>query len=341
MKTQTGVPRLLLALALGALVFATGVILARQWLPDWQAQHLLPQSSFKQRFEELAGQAGVRLDPGAPTITFAKRDKKLDADESVLDGLPPEQAAEVGAGLIVDVRHGGTLGGGKGHRDLVVHFSSAGHPLLLQFGNKEEIVKSALRKEPPPPPDLTARFSSLLLRPGEKLGPPARGGVQGLEGETYPVQGSRPPQRIEAGALPGGTLLVIRQPVEPEEKSFHFTAGKIAEIIIVVVPFLAGIVTVTVLFFLLLGRRRIDLVSGIRLGVLLLVVAGVSVLAADPTWMGLLAVVGALFVALWVFVVWSSGESYLRSAQPGLTVSLDALLHGRLGPRGGRALVWG
>ncbi|HSG40720.1 MAG TPA: PP2C family protein-serine/threonine phosphatase, partial [Thermoanaerobaculia bacterium] len=42
-----------------------------------------------------------------------------------------------------------------------------------------------------------------------------------------------------------------------------------------------------------------------------------------------------------IFFVWSSGESLLRSTGPDFATSLDALRAGRLGPRGGRALLVG
>jgi hypothetical protein len=48
-----------------------------------------------------------------------------------------------------------------------------------------------------------------------------------------------------------------------------------------------------------------------------------------------------LVKVVWVFLVWSAGESFLRSYQPNFTTSLDALRAGRLGPRGGRALLFG
>ncbi|HEV7784212.1 MAG TPA: PP2C family protein-serine/threonine phosphatase, partial [Thermoanaerobaculia bacterium] len=119
------------------------------------------------------------------------------------------------------------------------------------------------------------------------------------------------------------------------------TSRIVVEVLLQVLPLFAGCLTAIVLFFLLLGRRRIDLVAGTWLATFLLVVAAVALLTDNPTWTGLLNVLGALFLAFWAFLVWSTGESYLRSVQPGLTVSLDALLHGRLGPRGGRALIWG
>jgi stage II sporulation SpoE-like protein len=343
MTSRTGRLRLLLALVLSALVFAVGVELARAWLPDWQAERLPASTSFAQRFQELSRVAGIRLTPGAPRVTFAKHDKDLDLDSSVLDRLSPAAAAEVGAGLLLDVRHQGELLDRKGGpREVVVFYTASGHPLLFQFGTREEIVKGALRREPPPPPELQGRFARLLLRPGESLGPSSQGGIQGVAaGVTYPVAGSRPPQRIVASVLPGGTVLALRQLVEPEEKGKSSTLRLVADILLEAVPVAAGICIAIGLFFVLLGRRRIDLAAGARLAAVLLLIAAVPTVAADPTWMGLLKVLGAAFLALWAFVVWSAGESYLRSAQPALTASLDALRKGRLGPRGGGALAWG
>src|SRR6185312_15128425 len=73
--------------------------------------------------------------------------------------------------------------------------------------------------------------------------------------------------------------------VERAEGSSGSTAGTAAEIIFTAVPVLCGVFTAVILFFLLLVRRRIDLVSGAWLGALLLVVATVPTLAADWTWM--------------------------------------------------------
>src|SRR3954464_3591077 len=334
MKTRPGILRLLLALALGALIFATGVFLARRWLPEWQADRLAPQTFFAQRFQEMARTAGIQLDPGAPHAAFAKRDESLDLDDSVQNGLPPGKAADLGAGLLVDVRRRGRwVDGHDRPREVVVRFSATGHPMLFQFGSKQEIVTSSMRREVAPAPESMVRLASLLLRPGESLGSLGRGGGQGSIGTTFPIQGSQPAQQILSTALPGGALLLIRQLVEPAKKKS--TLYTVLEILFRVVPLLAGCLTAIVLFFVLLGRRRIDLVAGMWLGVLLLASSAVALLTDNPAWMTLLSVLGALFLAFWSFLTWSTGESYLRSAQPGLTVSLDALFHGRLGPRGG------
>jgi hypothetical protein len=340
MRTRTGILRPLLALALGVMIFATGVTLARRWLPDWQSDRLVSQASFVQHFEELAQAAGIRLDPGTPHVAFAKRDDNLDLDNSVQNGLPPGEAADIGVGLLVDVRRRGSwLDHHDRPREVVVRFSATGHPLLLQFGTRQEIITSAMRKEAVPAPQSLVRLARLLLRPGESLGSAGQGGSKESVGAIYPIQGSRPAQKIVSTALPGGSLLLLRQLAEPAKKKT--TSRVVEEVLFQAVPLLACCLTVIILFFVLLGRRRIDLIAGTWLGATLLVVAAVALLADNPTWMGLLNVLGALFLAFWAFLIWSTGESYLRSVLPGQTVSLDALLHGRLGPRGGRALVWG
>src|SRR5947209_6722460 len=343
MTSRTGSSRLLLGLALGALVFATGVLLARRWLPDWQSERLSSQAFYVQRFQELAREAGIRLAPGAPHVAFARHDKDLDLDDSILDGLEPNEASDVGAGLVVDVRHRGRwLDRHDRPRELIVHFSTSGHPLLLQLGTTQEMVTSAMRREASPAVESQVRLARLLLRPGESLGPPGPGGFKGATaGSTYPVPGSRPAQQIVSTSLPGGTLLLLRQLVNPAGKSENETGDVIAQVVVEAWPLVAGCGTALVLFFILLGRRRISLVAGAWLGTILFVAAAVATLTNDPTWTGLLKILGALFVAFWAFLIWSVGESYLRSAQPGLTVSLDTLRTGRLGPRGGRALVWG
>jgi stage II sporulation SpoE-like protein len=341
-KVRKDISRALLALALGGLVFAIGVALARTWLPDWQAERLRSQTFFVQRLQELARGADLQLEPGIARVTFAKLGEDLDLDDEAIDRLDPDVAEEVGAGVLVEAKRRVKLVGSRmRRRELVARFAASGHPLFLRLGATEEIVTGALRKEPAPPVELQGRFAHLLLRPGESLGPPAQGGLKGVTGATYPVSGSRPPQKIVASTLPGGTVLALRQLVEPEEKNSTGTAAKVAEAILAAVPFLAGVCTAFVLFFVLLGRRRIDLTTGAWLAALLFLMAAVPSLVADPTWMGLLKLVGAAFFALWALVVWSVGESYLRSTQPAVTATLDALRKGRLGPRGGAALVWG
>ncbi|HEX4963002.1 MAG TPA: PP2C family protein-serine/threonine phosphatase [Thermoanaerobaculia bacterium] len=342
MTSRTGNLRLLLALALGALVLALGITLARQWLPEWQAERLPSQSSFVERFQALAQGVGVRLEPGVPRVAFARHDKNFDLDDSVLDGLTPAEAADVGAGVIVEVRQGAKMPGREGRRrELSARFSTSGHPLAIRFGGSQETISSAIHKDPVPAPEVQALFVRQLLRPGESLGQSRPGGLEGIQGMTYPVQGSRPPQKIVASAMPGSLLMIRQLEPKPKGKDMRSTAETVARVLLVALPLIAGSCIAFILFFVLLGRRRISIVNGAWLGGIVFVVAAVPTLAAEPTWAGALILLGVLFIALWASILWSTGESYLRSAQPEVTVSLDALRAGRLGPRGGRALVWG
>ncbi len=99
------------------------------------------------------------------------------------------------------------------------------------------------------------------------------------------------------------------------------------------------------IFLTLLLRARIDLVNGALVGLL-------ALLGAGPRWLlqllpvhSWLEVFGWGFTApgraLAILLTWSAGESLLRAMQPDFTTSLDTLRHGRLGPRGGRALLAG
>ena len=342
MPPQPGSSRPLLALALGALVFAGGSVLARLWLPEWQSSLPAP-SFFVQRFEEAARAAGVRLEPGSPRVSFSKPQEKLRGDEAAFDRLTAREAAALGDGLVVRVEHQARKAGQAqdDRHDLAVEFLSSGAPLNMVWGGTGEIVTDAMRRKPPASAAEQARFSRFLLRPGESLGPVGPGGVGSSPGSRFPVVGSRPPQRIDVTPLPGGSLILSRQLAAPAAGEKDGVASQIAEAVLVAIPLIVGCILALGLFFVLIGRRRIDLRGGAGLALLLLVTAAVPTLSANPTGMGALQLLGALFLALWAFVVWSTGESYLRSAQPGLTLSLDALRTGRLGPRGGRALVYG
>ncbi len=363
MTTRSTSFRALAALALGALALAAGVALARAWLPEWQPVELPSRESFINRYRELARRAGVRLPSEEPRVNLAKRDEdveKLDAE--VVDRLGPSRAAAVGAGLLVDVKQEGVPPKiGAPARELRIRFLPSGDPVILRWSHLAEIFEDELKKEPGPSAAVQARFARLLLRPGERFGPTSQSGAGAITkqatvdkenkgasfknadeivGLTYPVIGSDPPQHVVVTPLPGGALRAIRKPSDAGTDDGD-KGSLIAAVLLRVLPVMCGVVAVLVLFFLLMGRRRIDFVNGGLLAAGVLVVAAVPSLFADPSWIGALSVVGAAFLALWVFLVWCTSESYLRSLQPGLALGLDTLRTGRLGPRGGKALLYG
>ncbi len=352
--------RPLAALALGALALAAGVALARAWLPEWLPGELPSRESFVNRYRELAQRVGIRLPSAEPRVGFAGREENQDLeqlDDEVVDRLGPVRAAAVGAGLLIEVKQEGVPPKTEGSaRELLIRFLPSGDPVILRWAHQAEIVKGSLEKEPMLSASEQARFARLFLRLGERFGPAGRrqAGARGekvhvgytrseadkLLGVTYPVIGSDPPQYVVVTALPGGALRVARKPTDvganKGDKGFQ-----IASALLQALPVMCGGVAVVVLFFLLLGRRRIGFVNGGLLAAVVFVAAMVPTLFADPGWLGALQLIGAAFLALWAFLVWSTSESYLRSLQPGLVQNLDALRTGRLGPRGGRALLYG
>ena len=105
------------------------------------------------------------------------------------------------------------------------------------------------------------------------------------------------------------------------------------------------ILAVVGIFLTLLLRARIDLVNGALLALLALLSASprwlLRFLIASPWMVAVGWVLGAPGKALAILLTWSAGESLLRAVRPDFTTSLDTLRRGRLGPRGGRALLAG
>jgi serine phosphatase RsbU (regulator of sigma subunit) len=354
----------LLTLALGALLFAGGVVLARAWLPEWHADHLPEPRFFIERYRELARQAGARLAAGDPWVSFSHLDQKGAPAESNLDGLSPEAVSALGGGLIVQVRQQASLAGSEGvPQQFVLDFLPSGEPWELQWGSTGETVQTSLQQGKPPLSAARQKdLAQLLLRPGERLGsapekpaggraaknPPdenktvavSTGQSPGTLGAIEPILGSRPPQQMMVVAPPGGTVVLVRQLVSAHPNVAGAGSG-LPVILLEVVPLFVGILTALILFLVLLGKRRIDFVNGAGLAVFLLLTSAIPCLVADPGLTGALNVLGALFIALWAFLLWSAGESLLRAVYPGMSMDLDALRAGRLGPRGGRSLVDG
>jgi hypothetical protein len=146
-----------------------------------------------------------------------------------------------------------------------------------------------------------------------------------------------PPQRVVASsATTEGTIFLSRELAGEEgEKS-----TSVAEIVVVLL-IAWGVCTAIYLFLRLIFRRRIDFINGAAISAFLLAVSTPAILAADPTAVGAGVVAGSIFRVLWIFALWSIADSFLRAVQPDAALGLDALRTGRLGPRGGQALLTG
>ena len=140
---------------------------------------------------------------------------------------------------------------------------------------------------------------------------------------------------------PQGESALIARQIDGTHSQGKESNNNLPAVLFEGVPSVVRILTVLALFLVLLGKRRIDFASSAGLGVFLLLTSAVPALVNDPSLTGTLDAIGAFFVAAWAFVLWSVGESFLRQIHPRLVGDLDALRSGQLGPRGGRALVYG
>lgn len=191
--------------------------------------------------------------------------------------------------------------------------------------------------EPEEPEDILA---SLLAPPDRELRTDQSTSrlSLGLETVLYPLDGS-PPAHVEIVDPPVGALqgFLRRGDANPSQESYELFQ-KLLSLVVWVLIFL----TVIGLFFAFLGRRRIDLINGTFLATTTFVLLFPAILFQHKglLW-GIEGFLAALGPSLWVLMLWSTGESWLRALQSEFSSSLDALRVGRLGPRGGRALLGG
>ncbi|HEV2845208.1 MAG TPA: hypothetical protein VG477_10210, partial [Thermoanaerobaculia bacterium] len=319
-------------IAVGALILAAGVWLARQWLPEWRGD--LPEEAFfVQRYRELARQAGVRLPAGEPRVTLATRTSGDGESREVLDGYDPDLLVSIGAGVRVQVEQKVHLGGKKDPRLFQVQLTPTGQPRVVAWQPLGSDMFTEATEGPPASTEGAMPFIRLLLAPGESLGKEIRpeGFVRQQE-RRYPILGSRPVQHLRVQTPYSDFAAVSRRigKAEPEKDQDSQWAGFLLGI-----PIIFGIFAVPILFVALVTRRRIDFVNAGILAVIGFLASALTFLQDPSLPYALEILVPAGFLALWLFFLWSAGESYLRSVQPGFTTSLDSLRAGRIGPRGG------
>jgi Stage II sporulation protein E (SpoIIE) len=339
---RLGWKRLLPWLAAGLGVFALGAALALLYLPEWRSRPPADPAFFEREFRRLAAEAGFHLAPGEPSVFLVVRNPSLQETYLVLGERGADWLAASKTALRVAVIHDVRLPGLSVEQELNIDFALDGRPLRLMWENLGGPFFQ------PPDKDryerLGERAARLLLRPGESAGRQISGPLTGSTWELWEVRGASPPESVMVGITPPRTINVIRgvgevdNPIVRPDKGFRrlLFSG------LLVLPIVIAVIGV---FLALLLRARIDLINGAVLGLL-------SLLSTTPRWFfkylhaspwltGVGWLFGAPGQALATFLTWSAGESLLRSTNPDFTTSLDALRRGRLGPRGGRALLVG
>ena len=146
--------------------------------------------------------------------------------------------------------------------------------------------------------------------------------------------------------VPAGVLFqVSRELSDSEAQSRSFSEEQVTRGLWKAAPMTAVVVVTLVLFGVLLAKRRLDYRIGLALGADAALAMFVGGLGADATSGGAWTIVPLLLTwgasVLFLVGLWVVAESLLRDTVPGFTTSLDAFAGGRLGPRGGVALLAG
>ncbi|MEA2236067.1 MAG: phosphoserine phosphatase RsbU/P [Thermoanaerobaculia bacterium] len=338
--------RLLGLSAIGVVVFVAGVVIAMYRLPEWRNRSLPEQTFFAARLQQIAGPAGLPLE-SLPRVqlrsqNFINDSAVLDVRERAYDVLGPSAAdwlAREGHGPFIEAAAKSRWANGSERGQLRVLFSVRGVPISATW-LPEEVLRSRPAASAPQR-DLERLFLPRRQTPEIELS---------VVSETIrltEIPGSAPPEvlistLIQGTNMPGtrrvaGTVGSLRARIESFSLGSLLTA-RLEAAIVRTIFWLA----VTVLFLVLLARRRIELKKGAALAALSIALSIPAALWSTASWIQFANVVSEVMgKALSLFILWSAAESWLRSTVPGFRTSLDTLRAGRLGPKGGRALLAG
>lgn len=324
---------------LGAAVFAVGLILAFRRLPEWRAVPVSSPDSFVERYHVASRRLSFRpLERERPHTALVTQTSGRALVCS--PRRPGEPATAESFGICAQVRQDGEIPGDDRSRELSVLFSPGGAIRAVGWIRRQVLISIAT-ENPMAPRELAERFALLLAAPGEALRPPRSALIGGSSALFYELAGSAPAEHVRVLSLPGGNVIATREHGTAEEGITRSTAIRWLRIGQQAIQILF-IPAVLILFFVLVGKGHIDVINGALLAGILLLTLIPELFAHEAKPSNLLAYgLSILVKVVWVFLVWSAGESFLRSFQSNFTTSLDALRAGRLGPRGGWALLYG
>ena len=328
--------RVFALLLLGALVFAGGLWLARRHLPEWRSSRLPPAGAFVARYQTLARTLGFQPEGRMLRATLVTR--LMGVGLVCAPRLPGDPISE-SSGACAEVRQEGTLPGSSARRELSIFFSSKGKPRAVAWIRPQALLDSFTNNSGASAAQLQA-LATVLAGPGETMGKLLRTPATGPQGGFLDLVGSSPPEHLVITVFPAEHIVVRRA---------HGTAAEGAaelrtpwERVVQTILHVVFVLAVFIAFFVLIGKRHIDLINAGILAAVFFVTVIPELFAHEPNATSLIAtVLWILGKSAWVFLAWAVGESLLRSYRPNFTTSLDSLRAGRIGPRGGRALLCG
>lgn len=331
--------RRLLALGLlGVLVFAAGLGLAHRNLPEWRSSPMPAPGSFVEKFRELTSSISFRPASGRDTIRTALVTQVMGNGLVCAERGPGDPVTAESYGACAEVRQEGLLPGSTRPFELSIFFSAKGTPRAAVWLRDRTLIYSM--DTPQAPQKQLDALKRLLVVPGERLGMSHQALVPGGLGSLNDIIGSSPREHLQVLTTPGGGVIARRQHGTAEEgiALLSIPWERLVQRALSYLLMLAVVIT----FFVLIGKRHVDMINGGLLATIFLVTLIPELFTHEPAVSSLIVTsLWMLLKSAWVFLVWSAGESFLRSYRANFTTSLDSLRAGRIGPRGGSALLYG
>lgn len=339
---------LLMLGAAGVAVFILGVVIASLRLPEWRNGQLPAESFFTSRLQQLAAPGGLQIESPPRAQLRSKGiifdDSSFPQRETAYDILGTPAAdwlAREGRGPFVEAAARSRWRNWNEDGQLRVIFSLRGVPIAAVW-IPDDLFHVPVTASGPLRLDLDR-----LFLPPVRPEPDIELHVMAQPIRLSGVPGTSPPESLIRLAVNGPAAPMIQRVVGPlgwwrnrlESLTLgSFLSARLTEVTVRSL-FLLGVV---ILFFTLLIQRRIELKKGLVLAAFSIAFSLPGPLWSSTTWVHVLeSAVGVIGKGLFLFILWSAAESWLRSTVPGFRTSLDTLRAGRLGPKGGRALLAG
>ncbi|HEY2292018.1 MAG TPA: PP2C family protein-serine/threonine phosphatase [Thermoanaerobaculia bacterium] len=328
---------LLLGAVLGLLALAAGIALAERYLPEWRMGEPLAESVYRNRYREIAARAGIVLEPGEPSLFLTTR--------NVLQVEPYRPLGDGGSAWLLATRsaicvqavHGGQEAPGAAPLGLTGIFALNGQPEFVTWWARDPLQLYSPASFFAPESPLADALAPQLLAPGESLGAKQSDRISNMPRVAYALRGGQRPQFLFGTAAPQQGILE-RMPGALTPARLANAEGATLQMAGLFFRGLLTLLGLVTLFTALALRARIGVVNAAVLSCAALasMLPGLPAASLWSAGLPFLVVSG-----IEIFLLWACAESLLRSTSPDFTTSLDALRAGRLGPRGGRALLVG
>jgi hypothetical protein len=327
---------LLLRVIAGLLAGLAGVVVASAVLPEWREGEPADKALFQERYRDLATRAGFVLEPGAPRVFLSTGSPQTCATYRPRGDDVSSLLLSSRSSYFVEVFHGVRGPEDWPEGNFGISFSLDGKPQLLSWLSRR--LNPFTIRESEAYVRLSERLIPVLLQRGESLG--IRREDRFFTNSPrllYTLNGGSEPQHLLVFA--SGSVSAGRRHGELSEAALAALDGIVNRGFLEIFGGLIIFVLVLGLFVVLALKSRLSVINGALLALLSVLTLNPALIAASGAqpWTALVVVI----VSAWIFLLWSCAESLLRSTDAGFTTSLDALRTGRLGPRGGQALLLG